>query len=129
MRWLREHRRYARDQVFSLRSSSDVVFPAVSTNTGPAEQPPARAAAQPRKVECLKMGLFTLLNALPKGAFKEGGGGAAAAAAEPLDGGDGFDDGFEQQGISLAAAASGWTPALRECWVPHVASATRSQVG
>ncbi|CAN0488938.1 unnamed protein product, partial [Hapterophycus canaliculatus] len=22
---------------------------------------------------------------------------------------------------------SGWTPGLRECWVPHVASATRSQ--
>ena len=70
------------------------------------------------------MGIFTMLNALPKGAFKEGGGGAGAE----ILGDDESGDGFEQQGAGLAAAASGWTPALRDCWVPHVASATRSQV-
>lgn len=90
--------------------------------------PPPPSPASYEKVEFLKVGIFTMLNALPKGAFKEaGGGGAGASATEPL-GDDESYDGFEQQGAGLAAAASGWTPALRECWVPHVASAAKSQV-
>lgn len=75
------------------------------------------------------MGIFTMLNALPKGAFKEGGGGGVGASATDTLGDDESCDGFEQQSAGLAAAASGWTPSLRECWVPHVASATKSQVG
>ena len=64
-----------------------------------------------------------MLNALPKGSLKEGG------APEPMSpgGGDGSEaDGGAERG--LTAASSGWTAALRDCWLPHVASATRSQV-
>lgn len=71
---------------------------------------------------CLKAGLVTVLNGLPKGALKEG-----EDPEMPVGEGDGHEaeDGVER---ALAPAASGWTPALRDCWVPHVASATRSQV-
>lgn len=73
-----------------------------------------------RKLECLKMGLFTLLNALPKGAFKEGG--------LTTDEVEGLSEQQQREGLPAATTTSGWTPSLRECWVSHVASATRSQV-
>lgn len=76
------------------------------------------------QVNCLKSGIVAVLNALPKGALKEG---------DALDGCDG--DGAEGSDADGAGgdrpspvAASGWTPALREAWQSHLASATRSQV-
>ncbi|CAM9892346.1 unnamed protein product, partial [Ectocarpus sp. 13 AM-2016] len=71
------------------------------------------------ELECLKMGLFTLLNALPKGAFKEGG--------LTTDEVEGLSEQQQREGLPAATTTSGWTPSLRECWVSHVASATRSQ--
>lgn len=66
---------------------------------------------------------MTVLNALPRGAFKVGEvaesfGGEDVSDAEGAAGVDGHGP----------APATGWTPALRDCWQSHVASATTSQV-
>lgn len=72
----------------------------------------------------MKAGLLTVLNALPKGSLKEGG---ALEPMSPGGGGDGSEaDGGAERG--LTAASSGWTAALRDCWLPHVGSAATSQV-
>lgn len=63
---------------------------------------------------------MTVLNALPRGAFKVG------EVTESFAGEDVSDaEGADGHG---PAPATGWTPALRDCWQSHVASATTSQV-
>ncbi|CAM9695555.1 unnamed protein product, partial [Choristocarpus tenellus] len=84
------------------------------------------------EVGALKLGLVAFLKALPKGALKEGTSATSSGGditrgshnARKNSSSDSVADGAEEPEI---LQASGWTPALRESWHSHVASAESGQ--
>lgn len=64
---------------------------------------------------------MTVVNALPRGAFKVG------ELVESQVGEESDMEGVGGEGHG-AAPVTGWTPTLRDCWRSHVASASTSQV-